>query len=305
MSISIPSEGPELVGRRVAERVATPHPTSSTGPRNDTPRPSISRVYRAPEWADFGALRGYRVGFSLTDALWSALGVHQDTLNIWLHAMGFCYFAWAIPHVTASLARVGAPTMDYYIFGFFLFCAMFQMLTSVLYHLLRCVSKSTNDLFLSLDMVGILAMICGSWVVGMTQGFYCSPATVVGYLAAMGGLMAMDAYFILQALRKTIPWMPAYLCIGGTVAFGLAPCIHMYLHCTGEHCVDVLQRGFFGMFGNYFTGFLFFLFRAPECFFPGTFDIIGHSHQLWHLFVFFAGRAVSGQCVCAHARTLP
>ena len=216
--------------------------------------PSVSRVYKAPEWHDFGALRGYRVGFSTYDALWSAFSVHQDTLNIWVHAMGFIYFLLAIPHTVTALGQAGAPSRDYIFFGIFLMCALFQMLTSVLYHLFRCVSKSTNEFFLSLDMLGILVMIGGSWVVGMTQGFYCRPLMAVGYLASELSLLAISLRLIFLALRGKLSWLPVYLCIAFAVAFGLLPCVQMYWECSLERCPETIQRGFLGMFGNYFIG---------------------------------------------------
>ncbi|KAG1714489.1 Progestin and adipoQ receptor family member 3 [Nymphon striatum] len=36
------------------------------------------------------------------------------------------------------------------------------------------------------------------------------------------------------------------------------------------------------------AGFIFYLCKIPERFFPGKFDIIGSSHQLWHLLVFIS-----------------
>ena len=39
----------------------------------------------------------------------------------------------------------------------------------------------------------------------------------------------------------------------------------------------------------YFTGAFIYAKRIPECYFPdGIFDIWGHSHQIWHIFVLAA-----------------
>ena len=32
--------------------------------------------------------------------------------------------------------------------------------------------------------------------------------------------------------------------------------------------------------------FFFYVTKLPERFFPGLVDIIGHSHQWWHIFIF-------------------
>lgn len=34
------------------------------------------------------------------------------------------------------------------------------------------------------------------------------------------------------------------------------------------------------------VGFIFYALQLPEKRWPGRFDIIGHSHQIWHIFVF-------------------
>lgn len=35
----------------------------------------------------------------------------------------------------------------------------------------------------------------------------------------------------------------------------------------------------------YFMGVVVYVLRVPERWFPGRFDIWGHSHQIWHIFV--------------------
>ena len=47
--------------------------------------------------------------------------------------------------------------------------------------------------------------------------------------------------------------------------------------------VDVLIVGLF-----YCIGAVFYSSKVPERWFPGKFDLIGHSHQIWHLFVLAA-----------------
>jgi len=37
--------------------------------------------------------------------------------------------------------------------------------------------------------------------------------------------------------------------------------------------------------GIYFIGALFFMCRFPECFWPGRFNLVFQSHQIWHVMV--------------------
>jgi predicted membrane channel-forming protein YqfA (hemolysin III family) len=39
-------------------------------------------------------------------------------------------------------------------------------------------------------------------------------------------------------------------------------------------------------FGSYMVGFFFYATQFPEKRWPGRFDLLGSSHQIWHVFVF-------------------
>ena len=44
--------------------------------------------------------------------------------------------------------------------------------------------------------------------------------------------------------------------------------------------------GWFALMGaSYILGVVVYISRIPERFYPGTFDFIGQSHNIWHLFV--------------------
>ena len=82
------------------------------------------------------------------------------------------------------------------------------------------------------------------------------------------------------------------LVLGGSVAFGLIPSFHWALtvHCTHE-CRATFGTAMVKMFGFYSLGFAAFLYRVPERFAPGAFDLVGASHQWWHVAVWAAGSA--------------
>jgi adiponectin receptor len=46
---------------------------------------------------------------------------------------------------------------------------------------------------------------------------------------------------------------------------------------------------YFALMGvSYLTGVAIYISRVPERFYPGKFDFIGSSHNIWHLFVLSA-----------------
>lgn len=42
---------------------------------------------------------------------------------------------------------------------------------------------------------------------------------------------------------------------------------------------------------SYLTGTVFYVTRVPERWKPGSFDLAGHSHQIFHIFVIFGALA--------------
>ena len=43
----------------------------------------------------------------------------------------------------------------------------------------------------------------------------------------------------------------------------------------------------------YGIGVTFFITRFPECIWPGKFDLLFHSHQIFHIFVVAAGKILT------------
>mmetsp|Transcript_70896 Transcript_70896/g.166365 ORF Transcript_70896/g.166365 Transcript_70896/m.166365 type:complete len:99 (-) Transcript_70896:13-309(-) len=68
---------------------------------------------------------------------------------------------------------------------------------------------------------------------------------------------------------------------------GLLPAVHFLAISTSKETSCVLPY-LLKMFGSYGAGACFYFARWPERCWPGSFDIIGHSHQFWHLFVLLA-----------------
>ena len=62
----------------------------------------------------------------------------------------------------------------------------------------------------------------------------------------------------------------------------------VYQHGWKHREITELASGFVVMVGVYLSGALIYVGQYPERLWPGRFDIVGHSHQIWHLFVTWA-----------------
>ena len=249
----------------------------------------------APEWLHLpGIETAYRVNH---DSAWAAaksvFALHADTVNIWSHLVTALYFVAAAARVRAQLARAGASASDGAVFGLYLAFATLQMAMSVGYHTLRVVSPAHDETWLKLDMLGIAAQIVGAYVLGLREAFFCSPRVWLGYVGVMllllGGLFALPFFPRVQtkewdAVRNAAACAP--------VAFGLLPCAHWALASAGsERFSPLIVRAMLAIIAGYGGGFAVFFFGVPERFVArkGLFDLVGHSHQIWHLGVSAAG----------------
>ncbi|GKV42115.1 hypothetical protein SLEP1_g49557 [Rubroshorea leprosula] len=171
----------------------------------------------------------------------------------------------------------------------FLSGAMGCLVCSSLSHLLACHSKRFNLFFWRLDYAGISLMIVCSFFAPIYYTFYCNPysrlfyltfITVVGILAIITLLAPALSSPRFRSFRATL-----FLTMGFS---GVVPAAHaVVLHWGHPHVFISLSyelvMGFL-----YAAGAAFYTSRIPERWKPGTFDIVGHSHQIFHVFVVLA-----------------
>ncbi|OAY33602.1 hypothetical protein MANES_13G110400v8 [Manihot esculenta] len=171
-------------------------------------------------------------------------------------------------------------------FFVFLGGAMFCLLASSTCHLLSCHSERMSYIMLRLDYAGIAALISTSFYPPVYYSFMCSPffcnlylgfITILGIATILVSLLPMFEKPEFRTIRAAL--------FSGMGLSGIAPILHKLilfwhqpeaLHTTGyEVLMGVL----------YLIGALVYATRIPERWMPGKFDIAGHSHQLFHIFV--------------------
>ncbi|OAY35615.1 heptahelical transmembrane protein 4 isoform X1 [Manihot esculenta] len=168
----------------------------------------------------------------------------------------------------------------------FLGGAMFCLLASSTCHLLSCHSERMSYIMLRLDYAGIAALICTSFYPPVYYSFMCDPffcnlylgfITILGIATILVSLLPMFQTPEFRTIRAAL--------FSGMGMSGIAPILHKLVlfwdqpeahHTTGY---EVLMGILYGI------GALVYATRIPERWMPGKFDIAGHSHQLFHIFV--------------------
>ncbi|XP_047322292.1 heptahelical transmembrane protein 1-like [Impatiens glandulifera] len=180
-------------------------------------------------------------------------------------------------------------------FFIFLAGAMFCLLSSSSCHLFCCHSHNLNIFLLRIDYVGIAVMIITSFFPPIYYIFQCQPLWQILYLS---GISVMGTITIVTLLTPTFSsgkyrGFRALLFVGMGL-FGLIPAVHGTVVNWNEPRRKVILAYESAMAVFYLTGTGFYVSRIPERFKPGWFDLAGHSHQIFHVFVVLGALAHYG-----------
>ena len=242
---------------------------------------------------------GYRGRLNLPSCLLSTLSFHNETINIWTHLLGFIFFLVLLVRdvvVLPSLTSVAEITLaDLLVLVGMLVCYQACMILSSLFHTFTCHSKTVSERCLSLDLIGITLALLATYLSGIYFAFGCHAWWRDFYLYTVGGIFALAAGAQLHPRFSQENYAPFR--IGLFVlwaAYGIIPTLHwVWLHSGGNDganspIVSLMLPRIAVMYALCGIGFLFYITKLPERAVPGLVDIIGHSHQWWHIFIFLA-----------------
>lgn len=233
----------------------------------------------------------------------------NETLNVWTHLLGFIVFfglfintlcnglvfAYISQQLNAATgASIPADTLegDLWVFNspraqwpimLFLLSAMTCLGFSAAFHQFWPVSPAAASLLARLDYTGISVLIAGSSVAVVWYGFACMPAAKWAYIgAAIATCSAAGTMSLLQRFQ-TPKWRLTRVAvfIGTGLVVGI-PMAHMAAYGYVDHFAMYLICG---MGATYIVGALLYGFRVPERKWPGRLDLVGASHQIFHVFV--------------------
>lgn len=159
---------------------------------------------------------------------------------------------------------------------------------SATFHMLSPISKEINHIFSRLDYAGISLLIAGSCYPPYMYFFYCEPLLRNIYLTFIS-LFAITVFFLTLTPSFHTPEKRTFrglLFLALGISAGL-PIIHLLLFRSSVSGFTESPRLLFWYVGGacYILGALLYIKRIPEKFWPGTFDIFGSSHQIFHFFV--------------------
>ncbi|XP_059635934.1 heptahelical transmembrane protein 3-like [Cornus florida] len=187
------------------------------------------------------------------------------------------------PSVLHGNAHDVIPRWPWFVF---LAGAMGCLVCSSLSHLLASHSRRFNFFFWRLDYAGITLMIVCSFFAPIYYAFSCHPYSRLFYLTSISlfGILAIATLLApaLSTPRFRTFRASLFLSMGFS---GVIPAVHaLVLFWDHSHILVALCYEL-AMAILYAVGAGFYISRVPERWKPGAFDIAGHSHQIFHVFV--------------------
>ncbi|KAL2756839.1 hypothetical protein ACRALDRAFT_2041427 [Sodiomyces alcalophilus JCM 7366] len=231
--------------------------------------------------------RGYRFTETKIECVRSAFGVHNEAFNIWSHALGLVVvLAVALYFYPRNDNFSLSSQTDVFIAAVFFSTACLTLVCSTIWHTMNSVADiNAISIFACVDYTGISLLIAASIMTTEYTAFYCDPVSRWIY-------MTMTA--LLGAGGVVLPWHPTFneadmawarvAFFVGLAATGFAPIIQLCF----THGPDFVLQFYSPIFKSifvYLVGACVYASQVPERWFPGMFDYIGGSHNLWHLAV--------------------
>ncbi|KAI1813688.1 mPR-like GPCR protein [Poronia punctata] len=237
---------------------------------------------------------GYRpISNSTAACLRSWATLHNETLNIYTHLIPAVLAlvigeAWVLSYLRHQYANLGAG--DYVIFAFLLSAMAACLGISSAYHTLMSHSQEVEARWLRLDFVGIIVLTLGSFVSGIYVEFWCEWTERKIYWSMIASLSVLSIVIMVAPYFQGRKWRTFRLAVFVVTGLsGLAPIIHGI--CKFGFAQMVKQSGlpyYLAEGGLFLIGAITYASRFPERLKPGTFDIWGSSHQIFHVLVVIA-----------------
>ncbi|KAF2452491.1 hemolysin-III related-domain-containing protein [Lineolata rhizophorae] len=232
-------------------------------------------------------IHGYRFHEGKLDCLRSVLSVSNELVNIWSHAIGLLVvLSVAFYFYPTSMNFTLSTKSDVFVAAVFFFAACKCLVCSTMWHAMNSIADQTlMERFACVDYTGISLLVAASIMTSEYTAFYCEPMSRWTYMVTTAALGIGGVI---------LPWHPTFN------RFDMAwarVCFYVSLSATGFLPVFqlILTRGlpwalyFYAPVAKsilvYLTGAILYAAKVPEKWFPGMFDYVGGSHNLWHLAV--------------------
>jgi len=260
-------------------------------------------------------LRGYRFNKTKIECVTSMFRPSNEMVNIWSHGIGLIVvLALAFYYYPSSPTFPLSSKWDVLIAACFFAAACKCLICSVMWHTMSSIAdKCLLERFACVDYTGISFLVAASILSTEWTAFYCEPVsrTVYMSLTTILGIAGVILPWRESFNRADMAWARVSFFVTLAVT-GFAPVLQLNWT-RGAAWTFYFYAPVTKSLMVYITGAVIYASRVPEKWWPGLFDYVGGSHNIWHVAVlagilfhytammeFFQGaftRASDGCCV--------
>ncbi|XP_077861675.1 membrane progestin receptor beta-like [Saccoglossus kowalevskii] len=248
----------------------------------------VPKLFREPD-----VHNGYRIpNQPITYYALSMFQVHNELLNVWTHVIAFSILLYR------SLTFISQVDLsDPHAWPLLIFCTsccMYVFLSSTA-HLFQSQSELTHYTCFFMDYIGISLYGFSS---GMVHFYYSAEESYIKFIGSgwfffvVTLCLASFACFAngYPKVKYTRPYpytrkLWQLGSVGSLYLWIIAPIFHHIIMCKSNSCTD---EGIYYHEAQVFwflIGAVFFALPYPQKIAPGWFDIVGHGHQFFHIFI--------------------
>ncbi|KAK4446570.1 hemolysin-III related-domain-containing protein [Podospora aff. communis PSN243] len=274
----------------------TTQPTNTI--KNATNTVQLLLWHQLPAWQQEGnhfIETGYRPGAeSFWQCLHSLTYFHNESVNIYSHAFGAILFA-VIPlyvfNTEIPPRYIVATTADKIVLSIYFIGVAICFVFSVWFHTFFHHSPDTFSLLQKFDFTGVIVLMWGANVPLIYYGFICDPKLQVAYwfmttsLALLCSVITFKPQFSDPHLR---PFRAAtFGCLALSTFIPVSHGLVKYGYETHSQRIGLRWILLTLLFNS--LGAAAYASKFPEKWYPRQFDMVGASHQLFHIFIVCAG----------------
>lgn len=251
---------------------------------------SLTRDEVSFEFHEKFILRGYRApNSSLKACVLSVFRLdNNETLNFWTHFIPFLYLIYEIYKINKEYDFIN----DNFIWPFLIFLstAAFYLLMSALAHAFNCMSSIARHICFILDYISISMYGMGccigyksycllnipDFLIEFTNNYYITLTMLIMFAC---NTISCASRFVIshkkRSLMRILSFSFQYAIVSLPFFYRLISNTTLISNDSDKYFILQLICALISA--------LIYVSHIPERYFPGIFDIIGHSHQLFHI----------------------
>ncbi|KAF2740404.1 HlyIII-domain-containing protein [Polyplosphaeria fusca] len=231
--------------------------------------------------------KGYRFSEGKWACVRSVVSLHNELFNIWSHLVGFMIILTIAFYFYPTSVNFSMSTnADVFIAAVFFFAACKCLVCSTIWHTMNSISHQTLlERFACVDYTGISLLVAASIMTTEYAAFYCEPFSRWVYMlttAALGiGGVILPWHPTFN--RQDMAWLRVLFYVS-LAATGFLP-VGQLAATRGVEWAYYFYAPVTKSILVYLLGACLYASKIPECWFPGKFDYVASSHNIWHVAV--------------------